>query len=172
MDGQLYLCSLHLASCLMTATPDGLPYRRRKLRQHRSLHPFTRSRGVCAAVRRAALLPASRLHGRRKENEAMKTLTYAPHILLVWPRQHRRRPNHVPRCQRPDHRHGHALTATAPRHSAMARAAPPAQPPEIATARQRSVMLAAGPPAQPQRRDAERRSSADADGRCDPMGVG
>ena len=31
---------------------------------------------------------------------------------------------------------------------------------------------AAAPPAQLQRRDAERRSSADTDVRCDPMGVG
>ena len=50
-------------------------------------------------------------------------------------------------------------------------AAPLAPLPATATARERTLMLAAGPPAQPQHRDAERRSSADADGRCE-MGVG
>ena len=44
------------------------------------------------------------------------------------------------------------------RHSAMARAAPPALLRETATAPQRSVMLTAAPLAQPQRLDAERRS--------------
>ena len=48
--------------------------------------------------------------------------------------------------------------STAPRHSAMARAAPPAPLPATATAPRRSVMPAAAPLARPQRRDAERRS--------------
>ena len=53
---------------------------------------------------------------------------------------------------------------------ATALAAPLARPPATATARQRSVMLAATGTATA--RDTERRSSADADGRCDQMGVG